>query len=185
MKRVLFTIIIGFAAFAKETLLINILLFGIVWSSVAQQNTPTIFRHAGHLRYEGFSNNIENQELSLILDENSFSQYRLARRENIAAIPLWALSGVGLAAASTFVGFGIDADLYHYDPDSPVTSPEPFLYAAAGILFGATLLPFIPALVLTLDSHAKLNRIAKDYNQRKVSLTPSASPSGIGFTLKF
>ncbi len=161
-----------------------LLFAGAASSLMAQQSLPMV-RHGGHLRYEGASSNIEKQELSLLLDENSFSQYRLARREYIAAIPLWVLSGVGLAAVSTFVGFGIDADLYHYDPDSPVTSPGPFLYATAGILAGVTLLPFIPALVLTIDSHNKLAHIAKGYNQRKVSLTPSVSTSGIGFTLKF
>ena len=169
----------------KKMVFISVLLFGFVCSSIAQQNSLPMVRHGGHLRYEGASSNIEKQELSLLLDENAFAQYKLARREYIAAIPLWVLSGAGLAAASTFVGFGIDADLYHYDPDSPVTSPGPFLYVTAGILAGVTLLPFIPALVLTIDSHNKLAHIAEGYNQRKVSLTPSVSPSGIGFTLKF
>ena len=54
----------------------------------------------------------------------------------------------------------------------------------AGILAGVTLLPFIPALVLTIDSHARLNRIARNYNHT-VSLSPHLSPNGIGLTLKF
>ncbi len=169
----------------KKLLFISILLFGTICSSIAQQNSATIFRHGGHLRYEGLSYNIDKQELSQILDENAFSQYKLARREHVAAIPLWVLSGAGLAAASTFVGFGIDADMSYYDPDSPVTSPGPYLYVVAGVLFGVTLLPFIPALVLTIDSHCKLNRIADGYNHHKVSLTPSVCPSGIGLTFNF
>jgi ABC-type transport system involved in multi-copper enzyme maturation permease subunit len=169
----------------KKLLFISILLFGIICSLIAQQNAATIFRHGGHLRYEGLSYNIDKQELSQILDENAFSQYKLARREHVAAIPLWVLSGAGLAAASTFVGFGIDADMSYYDPDSPVTSPGPYLYMVAGVFFGVTLVTFIPALVLTIDSHSKLNRIANGYNQHKVSLNPSVGPSGIGLSIKF
>ncbi|MCQ2287266.1 MAG: hypothetical protein MJZ76_10425 [Bacteroidales bacterium] len=59
-------------------------------------------RHGGHLRYEGASDNINKQDLSLLLDENAFSYYTLARREHIAAIPLWGLAGAGFVAASTF-----------------------------------------------------------------------------------
>lgn len=170
----------------KKIGIISIFLFGIIYSSIAQQSSATLFRHGGHLRYEGLSYNIDKQELSQILNENAFSQYKLARREHVAAIPLWVLSGAGLVAASTFVGFGLDADMSYYDPDSPVTSPGPYLYMVAGVFFGVTLVTFIPALVLTIDSHNKLNRIANDYNnQHKISLAPSVSSSGIGLTFNF
>jgi formate-dependent nitrite reductase membrane component NrfD len=60
----------------------------------------------------------------------------------------------------------------------------PILFAISGITMGVSLVPMIPALVLTIDSHARLNRIARNYNHT-VSLFPHLSPNGIGLTLKF
>ena len=163
-----------------------LLLLGFIGSVTAQQNSLTMVRHGGHLRYEGASDNINKQDLSLLLDENAFSYYTLARREYIAAIPLWGLAGAGFVAASTFAGMGLHADLtFVQDPEHPITSAGPFLYAFAGGLFGAALISFIPALVLTIDSHCKLNHIANGYNQHKLSITPSLNSTGIGLTLNF
>lgn len=163
-----------------------LLLLGFIGSVTAQQNATTMVRHGGHLRYEGASDNIDKQELSLLLDEKDLSKYMLARREHIAAMPLWGLAGASFVAASTFTGLGLYADLtFSQDPEHPVTSAGPYLYVVAGGLFGVALISFIPALVLTIDSHCKLNYIANGYNQHKVSITPSFNSAGIGLNLNF
>lgn len=170
----------------KKKVYLFLLLLGLIVSATAQYNSLTMVRHGGHLRYEGASNNIDKQDLSLLLDENALSYYMLARREHIAAIPLWGLAGASFVVASTFTGIGLYADLiFSQDPEHPVTSAGPYLYVVAGGLFGVAFISFIPALVLTIDSHCKLNHIANGYNQHKVSITPSFNSVGIGLTLNF
>lgn len=168
----------------KKMLFFCFMILCVIPSLSAQH--PVMVRHAGHLRYEGFSNNIENQELSLILDENSFSQYRLARRENIAAIPLWGLAGAGFLVSTVWasIAFYDLANPSENIPGIEVTPAFPILFAISGITMGISLVPMIPALVLTIDSHTRLNKIARNYNHT-VSLSPHLSPYGIGLTLKF
>ncbi len=69
----------------KKKVFLLLFLVAIIGSVAAQQNSLTMVRHGGHLRYEGSLENIDKQNLSIILDENAISNYMLARREYIAA----------------------------------------------------------------------------------------------------
>lgn len=153
---------------------------------LSAQQSQTIEQYKGHLRYNGDSMNIDKQVLSQILDDNSFSKYLQARREYVAAIPLWGLGCAELIAATTFAGIGLHSDrTFTYNPDYPITSYSPYLYVVAGSCLGAALFTLIPAIILTVDSQKKLISISKGYNSNRTSLKLSFCSSGGRITLNF
>lgn len=153
---------------------------------LSAQQSQTLEQYRGHLRYNGNSMIVDKQELSKILDDNNFSKYLQARREYVAAIPLWSMGCAELIAATTFAGIGLHSDrTFTYNPVCPTTSYSPYLYVVAGSCLGAALFTLIPAIILTVDGQKKLISISKGYNTNRTSLKLSFCSSRGGITLNF
>jgi len=123
---------------------------------------------------------LKKEELKILLSDNQFRTYKHARRCYVASIPLLA-GGACLATAS---GILLSIGLFRgYDQ-----------MVAPYVLFGyANLFGIIPGIILITHSAKKLNGIALDYNnqrlssyyQRNVQLNFGFTQNGIGFKLNF
>ncbi len=165
-----------------------VLLMAFAAKGVAQTTVPDIERWRGGFRQAESKERIGENALQQVLDVEYFSMYKQAHNEHIASIPLWTLAGIGAATSVACCGMGIYGTFaYKLDPDHPTTPMMPVFFAISGIAFGAALLPAIPAFVLTLDSHKKLDAIAGRYNQKPkpVSLNMGFTGNGIGMVLNF
>ena len=147
-----------------------------------------LMRHQGSLFNTDNGMKMDAYQLSNLLDSHTFDIYRQARREYVASIPLWAMAGAGAATSLTFLFVGLHADMtFEQDPETPTHSASPYYYAISGITMGAALLPFIPALVLTLDSHKKLDNVAATYEKKNNSMTFNIGPTqhGVSAFIRF
>ncbi|WP_373802454.1 hypothetical protein [Bacteroides heparinolyticus] len=165
-----------------------VLLMAFAANGVAQTTVPDIERWRGGFRQAESKERIGKEALRQALDVDDFSMYEQAHNEHIASIPLWILAGMGAATSVACCGMGIYSKLtFTTDPHHPATPPAPIFFAISGIAFGAALLPAIPAFVLTLDSHKKLDAIAGRHNQKPkpVSLNMGFTGNGIGLVLNF
>lgn len=155
----------------------------------AQTTTPEIERWYGGFRNIESKEKIDKETLADIFDPETFASYSRAHNEQVASVPLWIVSGVGLSASAYYAIKGFDDCLNPppVDQENPVMPAAPFLFATSGAILAATLATLTPAIVLTIDSHNKLKRIASDYNNRsdKVYLEIGQINQGIGFTIKF
>jgi hypothetical protein len=148
--------------------------------------TPShLDRFYGRL-YNG-DNGMKMDRISLqnTLSSEDFTLYRKARREHVAAIPLWVLSGISLTAATYWV-----CDLIYVEyfmVGGPRHFEDLIDMIFGGFCFGVSILEVIPALILTLDSYKKLDRVASSYNQKSYPVSLSFGPTrhGVGITLNF
>ena len=156
---------------------------------LAQTTTPKIERWHGGFRYIESKEKIDKETLADIFDPEAFASYSRAHNEQVASIPLWIVSGVGLSASAYYAIRGVNDCLNPppVDQEHPVMPAAPFLFATSGVILVATLATLTPAIVLTIDSHNKLNRIASEYNHRgdRVYLEIGQINQGVGFTIKF
>ena len=128
---------------------------------------------------------MDRTSLQNTLSFEDFTLYRKARRENVAAIPLWVLSGISLTAATYWV-----CDLIYVEyfmVGGPRHFEDLIDMIFGGFCFGVSILEVIPALILTLDSYKKLDRVASSYNQKSYPVSLSFGPTrhGVGITLNF
>ena len=148
-------------------------------------------RHHGHLCDMNSLEKISLQSSLYILTPEHFNTYYRARREYISAITLWTVGGV---VTTCFMGYAcgtlIEDALHppHNTAGHEVVDMSPvFAKISAGIALGSAILFFTPALVLTLDSHKKIDRIVASYNLKcnQPSLSFGPTRYGIGLSLNF
>ena len=151
-------------------------------------------RHHGNLRYSGTDDKLDKVALEQILNEEQLAIYEKAKKQHVASIPLWAVTGV-TATVSTFCLYtGIRDHIYYNnhpeefgnDVNSGVPM-FPIIYMFSAIGYGISLVPGIPATILTIQSHRNLDNIVESYNANAndVSLNFGATSNGIGLVLKF
>ena len=172
----------------KKVVLLIVLMLS-AWFAIAQQ-TPSdslLMRKHGHLQFAGTSEKLNDAEVQSLLISSDFTKYKQARKEFIASIPLWALTGVVGGAAIYWMCMGIDGDIHAGYHGSDIYSTGMVGWMIAGFTSLLFLAPFIPALVLTIDSYKKLNRVANNYNMgySPVSFKFGLTTSGIGLSLTF
>ena len=180
----------------KKSLIMFFLLI-ISLSSISQSLSNDVLnleRHHGNLRYSGTDDKLDKVALEQILNEEQFSIYEKAKKQHVASIPLWAVTGV-TATVSTFCLYtGIRGHIYYNnhpeefgnDVNSGVPM-FPIIYMFSAIGYGISLVPGIPATILTIQSHRNLDNIVESYNANAndVSLNFGATSNGIGLVLKF
>lgn len=173
----------------KRFFVLGLLLLGIFCSrSEAQTADSSIERWHGGFRYVESKKPLCKEDLNQMLDSKMLASYSKAHREHIASIPLWVASGIGVATSAGFAIAGaMDAmNPAPTDADNPVMPAAPFFFAASGAVLAATMLPLVPAVILTIDSRKRLNQIAADYNGKCTSTVKVGFVNqGIGFTLNF
>ena len=70
-------------------------------------------RYHGNLRYLGTDDKLDKVALEQILNDEQFSIYEKAKKQHVASIPLWAVTGV-TATVSTFCLYtGIRGHIYY------------------------------------------------------------------------
>lgn len=153
-------------------------------------------RYHGNLRYLGTDDKLDKVALEQILNEEQLAIYEKAKKQHVASIPLWAVTGV-TATVSTFCLYtGIRGHIYYnHHPEeygqngSPVikTNLYPIFYMFSAIGYGITLISGIPAAILTIQSHRNLDNIVESYNANAndVSLNFGTTSNGVGLVLKF
>lgn len=152
--------------------------------TATSQPGSLVYHH--HNLYD-FSTEQKLNKLSLqqILDNDNFTVYQQARREHIASIPLWAVAGAGATVSIGFLLGGFIGDKVSTETEG-VGPGGPYLAIASGIIMGASLIPAIPALALTLDSKKKLENVAENYNKsNKVTFNVKPTPQGVGVFMNF
>lgn len=157
----------------------KILLLGLIMLFLAQ-----LFSQADHkdlsnavlqCRYGNLYNITTMEKMDVptlggMLSKESFYTYCQARAEFFASLSLWAISGAG--AVSSFIIAMVTKNTFYYTP---------FICT-----FALTVAALVPAVVLTIDSHWKLNRVAADYNNAKGrTLSLGLNGHGFGLTLNF
>ena len=99
---------------------------------------------------------------------------------------------IGNLAMSLFIYVGkqiLNAIYIVGSNGSPVikTNLYPIFYMFSAIGYGITLIPGIPAAILTIQSHRNLDNIVESYNANAndVSLNFGTTSNGVGLVLKF
>jgi len=157
---------------------------------VANAQTDSSVRNA-NLKRENFrlafdtpnSSVLKKEELKILLSNKQFKTYNHARRCYIASIPL--LAGGACLTTASAVLLGIDIFCYG--------GADIYIIPACALLGYATLFGIIPGIILITHSAKKLNAIALDYNnqrlssyyQRNIQLNFGFTQNGIGFKLSF
>lgn len=171
----------------KQTLipLFFVMLFSM---SFAQSSVQLSSRH-GHLWSMSGNEKLDRISVQQLLDSEHFTLYKQARREYVAAMPLWGLTGTGITSAVIFASIGGYYDnTFVYDPVYHNTNVSFIFYIFSGFTAGVAILSSIPAIVLTVDSQKKLKRIVTEYNTsvNNVTLRFGCVNNGtIGLTLNF
>ncbi len=142
-------------------------------------------RYYGRLYNGDNGMKMDRTSLQNTLSSEDFTLYRKARRELIAAIPLWTLSGVFLTLATNWYCAMIDLTYFHVPYSDAGGSLVYFILGCSAL--GMSLITFIPAIILTLDSYKKLDHVASSYNQKSYPVSLSFGPTrhGVGITLNF
>ena len=152
-------------------------------------------RHHSNLRYLGTDDKLDKVALEQILNEEQFSIYEKAKKQHVASIPLWAVTGV-TATVSTFCLYtGIRGHIhYNNHPEEYGGQGRPggtpmygVFYMFSAIGYGISLVPGIPAAILTIQSHRNLDNVVESYNANSnaVSLNFGTTSNGVGLVLKF
>lgn len=152
-------------------------------------------RHRGSLRYYGTDEKLDEVSLQQILDEEQFAIYEKARKQHVASIPLWTVTGVTTATSTFLLYLGVHGHIYYNNhPEEfggqgrPGGTPMfPIFYMFSAIGYGVSLLLAIPAAVLTVRSHENLDNLVENYNGKSTYLTLNfgATNNGVGLVLKF
>ena len=149
-------------------------------------------RHHANLRYSGVTEKLDETALQQILNDEQFAMYEKARKQYVASIPLWCVTGVTAAVSTASLAVGISGHIYYNN------HPEKFgscgstplygvFYIFSAIGYGISLVPGIPATILTIQSHRNLDDVVESYNSNstEVSLNFGATNNGVGLVLKF
>lgn len=152
-----------------------------------------IERFHGGFKLAGTDEKISKETLSQMFDESTFAMYKQAHKEHVAANTLWGFSGTLLTVSVLSLGWGGYAnyvwnhDWRLRDLNNHGTPMHPIVIQFGCITLAAALVPALPALLLTRDSHRKLDGIADNFNGRKseVSLNVGFTSSGFGLVLNF
>lgn len=181
-----------------KKILILLSLYIVSLSSISQNISNDVLnleRHHCNLRYLGTDDKLDKVALEQILNEEQFSIYEKAKKQHVASIPLWAVTGV-TATVSTFCLYtGIRGHIhYNNHPEEYGGQGRPggtpmygVFYMFSAIGYGISLVPGIPAAILTIQSHRNLDNIVEAYNANAndVSLNFGATSNGIRLVLKF
>ena len=167
-------------------------------SSISQNLSNDVLnleRRHGNLRYSKTNEKIDMTSAEQIFNEEQFAVYEKAMRQHKVSIPLWCVTGT-TAGVSTFLLYeGIRGHIYYNN------HPEEFggqgrpggtpmygvFYIFSAIGYGISLIPAIPATILTIQSHRNLDNIVDSYNANSndASLNFGATSNGVGLVLKF
>ena len=181
-----------------KKILTLLFLLTVSLSSISQNLSNDVLnleRHRGSLRYYGTDEKLDEVSLQQILDEEQFAIYEKARKQHVASIPLWTVTGVTTAASTFLLYLGVHGHIYYNN------HPEEFggqgrpggtpmygvFYMFSAIGYGISLIPAIPATILTIQSHRNLDNIVDSYNANSndASLNIGATSNGVGLVLKF
>ena len=175
----------------KKIGLIIILLVSICAVNAQQQSITSVQRYRGKLAIESLDEitkpvSLTKMQLQSMLSEQQFKDYKVARNCYIASIPLFALSGCGIAITTTWIGMGMYSRFSDGSKGDTV-----MMYILAGTTLAGTLAPLVPAIVLHVRGKKQLNKLALDYNsQHKIPYQPvklhlGLIDNGIGMKLVF
>ena len=181
-----------------KKILTLLFLLTVSLSSISQNLSNDVLnleRRHGNLRYSKTNEKIDMTSAEQIFNEEQFAVYEKAMRQHKVSIPLWCVTGT-TAEVSTFLLYeGIRGHIYYNN------HPEEFggqgrpggtpmygvFYMFSAIGYGVSLLPAIPAAVLTIRSHKNLDNLVENYNGKSIDLTLSfgTTNNGVGLVLKF
>lgn len=145
-------------------------------------------RHHGHLCEAETMEKISLHSSVYLLSPESFELYYKARREYVSAVTLWSIGGVVTAGfAGRSVWHLICWFTPHPQDEHIVDMGLTFAGITAGIALGSAILFFTPALVLTLDSHKKIDHVVASHNLKSNQPSLSFGPTryGVGLSLNF
>ncbi|MBO4488695.1 MAG: hypothetical protein J5741_03435 [Bacteroidales bacterium] len=166
----------------KKILLLGcIILFStLLFSQTNSEDLPgvTLTHRHGNLYNASTLKKLDVPALGSMLTKDSFFTYCKARAEYTASISMWAIFGAG-AIASLSIAMAEHRNMPNYSLMASTFYYTPFICT-----FALTAVALIPAVVLTVDSHMKLNRVATGYNNGR-SLSLGLNGHGLGLTLKF
>ena len=177
----------------KTIFTLTIMAFALLLYSQESDNTDAssmqLARKHGHLCDAGNMEKISLQSSLYILSPEKFNTYYKARREYVSAVTLWSVGGVVTAGFLGFSCYTLIMDAIHpSSSDSQYINVSPLMaQVSAGIALGSAILFFTPALVLTLDSHKKIDHVVASHNLKSNQPSLSFGPTryGVGFSLKF
>lgn len=177
----------------KTIFTLTIMAFALLLYSQESDNTDAssmqLARKHGHLCDPGNMEKISLQLSLYILSPENFNTYYKARREYVSAVTLWSIGGVVTAGFLGYSCVTFIMDVVHPMPsDSHYVDVSPLIaQISAGIALGSAILFFTPALVLTLDSHKKIDRIVASHNMKTNQTSLSFGPTryGVGLSLNF
>lgn len=179
----------------KLLILLSMLIVSL--SSISQNLSNDVLnleRHRGSLRYYGTDEKLDEVGLQQILNEEQFAIYEKARKQHVASIPLWTVIGVTTAASTFLLYLAVRGHIYYnnhpeeFGDDVNSGVPMfPIFYMFSAIGYGVSLLPAIPATVLTICSHKNLDDVVEIYNAKlsEVTLNFGTTSNGVGLVLKF
>lgn len=135
----------------KKTL-VSIFFFMIFSMSFAQPPVQLTCRQ-GSLWLTSGNEKLDKGSVQQLLNSEHFALYKQARREYVAAMPLWGLTGAGITSAVILASVGGYYDYtYVYDPDYHNTNISFVFYIFSGFTASVAILSSIPAIILTVDS---------------------------------
>ena len=151
-------------------------------------------RYHGNLRYYGTDEKLDKVALQQILDEEQFAIYEKSRKQHKVSTSLWIITGVTTVTSTLFLYEGIRDHIYYnnhpeeFGDDVNSGVPMfPIFYMFSAIGYGISLIPAIPATILTIQSHRNLDNVVENYNTKltDVTLNFGATNNGLGLVLKF
>lgn len=179
-----------FFTMKKLLFIIGFLFVSLAASSQSLSNDIyTIEKRYGKIVNAETNKKIHKTELQLILDEESYDTYIKARRQHIASIPLWVLTGSGAALSATcfIAAYNINKSIVNESSDLGKGISFAFCYVG-GIMFSISTVTFaIPSTILTICSNKNLNEVVENYNNSTsdITLNFGTTNNGIGLMLKF
>ena len=181
-----------------KKILTLLFLLTVSLSSISQNLSNDVLileRCHGNIRYLGTDDKLDKVALEQILDEEQFAIYKKARKQHKISTPLWIVTGATAGVSSFLLYEGIRGHIYYNNhPEKfggqgrPGGTPMfPIFYMFSAIGYGISLIPAIPATILTIQSHRNLDNIVDGYNTNSndASLNIGATSNGVGLVLKF
>ena len=131
-----------------------------LFSQTDSEDLPgmTLMHRHGNLYNASTLEKLDVPTLGSMLSKDSFLTYCQARAEYTASISMWTIFGAG-AVASLSIAMAEHRNMPNYSLMASTFYYTPFICT-----FALTAAALIPAVVLTVDSHMKLNRVAAGYN---------------------
>ena len=178
-----------------KKVLLSFCLLIISLSAISQNicnDVKMLERHYGNLRYSGVTEKLDEVALQQILNDEQFAMYEKARKQHVASIPLWCVTGVTATVSTASLAVAISGHIYYNNHPEKFgscggTSLYGVFYIFSAIGYGISLVPGIPATILTIQSHRNLDDVVESYNANSTEVTLSfgATDNGFGLVLKF